>query len=100
MQNGTSRIRASVRASSVFPEPVGPISRMLLFSISTSRCSSSLTAPLAALIGATGILLDALVMIVHRHCDGLLGLFLPDHILVKLPADLRGLGDIQAKTGR
>ena len=36
MQNGTSRIRASVRASSVLPEPVGPMSRMLLFSISTS----------------------------------------------------------------
>jgi len=34
--NGTSRIFASVRASSVLPEPVGPTSRMLLFSTSTS----------------------------------------------------------------
>ena len=40
MQNGTSRMRASVRASSVLPEPVGPMSRMLLFSISTSASGS------------------------------------------------------------
>ncbi len=33
---GTSRMRARVRASSVLPDPVGPISRTLLFSISTS----------------------------------------------------------------
>jgi hypothetical protein len=36
MAKGTSRIRASVRASRVLPEPVGPVSRTLLFSISTS----------------------------------------------------------------
>jgi hypothetical protein len=41
MQNGTSRILASVRASSVLPEPVGPMSRMLLFSISTSLAALS-----------------------------------------------------------
>ena len=32
---------ASVRASSVLPEPVGPMSRMLLFSISTSEAALS-----------------------------------------------------------
>jgi len=38
MAKGTSRILARVRASRVLPEPVGPIIRMLLFSISTSAC--------------------------------------------------------------
>ncbi len=36
MLKGTSRMRANVRASSVLPLPVGPSSRTLLFSISTS----------------------------------------------------------------
>ena len=36
--NGTSRMRASVCASSVLPEPVGPISRMFDFASSTSLC--------------------------------------------------------------
>ncbi len=36
MTNGTSSSRASVWASSVLPEPVGPISRMLLLASSTS----------------------------------------------------------------
>jgi hypothetical protein len=36
MANGTSRIFARVRASRVLPEPVGPMSRMLDFSSSTS----------------------------------------------------------------
>ena len=36
--NGTSRIRASVCASSVLPEPVGPINRMFDFASSTSLC--------------------------------------------------------------
>ena len=38
MVNGTSRMRASVCASSVLPEPVGPISRMFDFASSTSLC--------------------------------------------------------------
>ena len=38
MVNGTSRIRASVWASSVLPEPVGPISMMLDLASSTSLC--------------------------------------------------------------
>ena len=38
---GTSRIRASVRASNVLPEPVGPTSRMFDLSISTSLASGS-----------------------------------------------------------
>ena len=36
MAKGTFRIRASVWANSVLPEPVGPSSRMLLFCSSTS----------------------------------------------------------------
>jgi hypothetical protein len=36
MANGTFRIRARVRANSVFPEPVGPIIKMFDLSISTS----------------------------------------------------------------
>src|SRR5207244_2735108 len=40
MQNGTSRIRARVLARSVLPDPVGPIKRILLFSISTSANGS------------------------------------------------------------
>jgi len=35
---GTSRMRASVCANSVLPEPVGPISRMFDFASSTSLC--------------------------------------------------------------
>src|SRR5579884_1904545 len=43
-QNGTSRILASVWASSVLPQPVGPTSRMLLFCSSTSStCMPALT---------------------------------------------------------
>ena len=34
---------ASVCAKSVFPEPVGPIRRILLFEISTSLCSISIS---------------------------------------------------------
>jgi hypothetical protein len=45
MANGTSSMRASVRASRVLPEPVGPISRMLLFSISTSACVRAIGCP-------------------------------------------------------
>src|SRR6476659_8678110 len=42
MVKGTSRMRASVCANSVLPEPVGPISRMLDFASSTSLCSEDL----------------------------------------------------------
>src|SRR5476651_629879 len=41
LANGASRIFASVRASKVLPEPVGPIIKMLLFSISTPACGST-----------------------------------------------------------
>ena len=36
--NGTSSTRASVRASSVFPVPVGPMAKILLFSKSGIGC--------------------------------------------------------------
>src|ERR1700730_14348124 len=38
MVKGTSRVRASVCASSVLPDPVGPISRMFDLASSTSSC--------------------------------------------------------------
>jgi len=38
--NGTSNIFASVFASNVFPHPVGPNNRILLFCISTSSLSA------------------------------------------------------------
>ena len=41
MANGTLSTRAKVRASSVLPDPVGPMSRILDFSISTSPASAS-----------------------------------------------------------
>ena len=44
IQKGTSMIRANVRANNVLPEPVGPISSTLLFSISTSAKGSICTA--------------------------------------------------------
>jgi len=48
MANGTSSTCASVRASSVLPDPVGPIIRMLLFSISTSAFASPRAGPASA----------------------------------------------------
>jgi hypothetical protein len=41
MVNGTSMMRASVWASSVLPQPVGPISRMFDFDSSTSSFFSA-----------------------------------------------------------
>ena len=74
MTNGTSSSRASVCASSVLPEPVGPISRMLLFASSTS---SSLHAGL-----------EPLVVVVDGDRQDLLRRLLADHVLVEDLADL------------
>ena len=41
MANGTRSVRASVWARSVFPDPVGPKSMMLLLASSTSPSSAS-----------------------------------------------------------
>jgi hypothetical protein len=84
MQKGTSRMRASVRASSVLPEPVGPMSRMLLFSISTSLAELSAI----SVSGGWPAGHDALVMIVHRDGQGLLGELLPDDVAVQLALDV------------
>ncbi len=54
----------------VLPVPVGPISRMLDFSISTSS-------------GDAGAGADALVVVVHRHRQHLLGLVLAHDVLVE-----------------
>jgi hypothetical protein len=55
--NGTLRMRASVLASSVLPEPVGPISRTLDLSISTSSVVRELAATAAAAsVGASSVL--------------------------------------------
>jgi hypothetical protein len=58
MVNGTSRMRASVCASSVLPEPVGPTSRMLAVR-------------------------QPFVMIVDGDRENLLGVVLTDHVIVE-----------------
>ena len=73
--NGTLSMRASVCASSVLPEPVGPISRMLLLASSTSSF-------LAAMC------LQALVVVVDRDRQDALGGLLADHVLVEAGLDL------------
>jgi hypothetical protein len=82
MVNGTSRMRASVCASSVLPTPVGPRSRMLDLSSSTSSSRAS-----------AGV--DALVVVVDRHRQRLLGLLLPDHVLVERRLDLLRRRDLR-----
>ena len=71
MANGTSRMRASVCASSVLPVPVGPISRMLRLRQLHVR------APLL-------VHLDALVVVVDGHRQLLLGGVLPDYVLIQI----------------
>jgi hypothetical protein len=82
MAKGTLSMRASVLASSVLPEPVGPISRMLLLS------SSTLPASLALHVEET------LVVVVHRDREGSLGVVLPDHVLIEELLDLARRGDL------
>ena len=82
MANGTLSILASVWASSVLPEPVGPSSRML-------DLASSTTVVPAALTG-----LDPLVVVVDRHREGLLRLVLTDHVGVEELVDLPRLGQV------
>src|SRR2546421_10802809 len=76
MVKGTSRMRASVCANSVLPEPVGPISRMFDFASSTSL----------------GLVwwLRRLVVIMDRDRKHLLGVILTDDIVVKNLAYLLG----------
>jgi hypothetical protein len=62
MVNGTSMMRASVCASSVLPQPVGPTSRMFDFDSSTSFCFPTWR---------------ALVVIVDGDGEHLLGVLLP-----------------------
>jgi hypothetical protein len=67
-------MRARVCASSVLPEPVGPISRMLLFASSTPSLPLSWWR-------------DALVVVVDRDGEDLLRRILADHVLVEDVAD-------------
>ena len=80
MAKGTSRMRARVWASSVLPEPVGPISRMFDLSISTSDRLGAVHQPL--------------VMAVDGHGQHLLGVLLADDVLVEVLDDLPGRGDL------
>ena len=68
-------MRARVWASSVLPEPVGPTSRILLFSRSGS--------PLRAVS-------HALVVVVDGHRQHALGALLPDDVLVEAGVELLG----------
>ena len=90
MTNGTFSSRASVCASSVLPEPVGPISRMLDLASSTSSFLRQV--------------LEPLVVVVDRDREDLLRLVLADHVLVEDAADLVrrrqvGLGALAALVG-
>ena len=71
-------MRASVWASRVLPQPVGPIRRMLDLASSTSL-------PLAA-VG------EALVVIVHSDGEHALGVVLTDHVVGQYLTDLGGGG--------
>jgi hypothetical protein len=71
--------RASVSASSVLPDPVGPISRMLLLASSTSSLRHRL---------------EALVVVVDGDGQHLLGPLLADHVLVENGVDLLRLGQL------
>jgi hypothetical protein len=87
MANGTLSIRARVWASSVLPQPVGPMSRMLdlASSTSSSRCGAEL---------------DPLVVVVDRDRQDLLGLVLADDVVVQELVDLPGLGQlVEAEVG-
>ena len=79
MAKGTSRMRASVCANRVLPEPVGPIKRMFDLSISTSEPPVAVHQPL--------------VMAVDRHREHLLGVLLANDVLVQLGDDLPRRGD-------
>ena len=73
MVNGTSRIRANVCASSVLPQPVGPISR--IFDLRFQHRG----------LAAMG---KALVVIVDGDRKHLFGARLTDHIFIEKIADL------------
>ena len=74
MVNGTSMMRASVCASSVLPQPVGPISRMFDFASSTSLFFAGVR--------------EALVVVVDGDRQHALGVGLADHVVVENLQDL------------
>jgi len=96
MAKGTLRMRASVFASSVLPLPVGPI---------RARCSCRFSMSIVfvrdrgggrGMCRITGGRLghaQALVVIVHRHRQRLLGVTLPDDILIEEFVDLARAGN-------
>ena len=45
------------------------------------------------LVGTHAVLLDAFVVVVNRHRDGLLRPILTDDVLVQIATDLDGLGN-------
>ena len=74
-------MRARVWASSVLPEPVGPISRMFDLSISTSsRRPRAEHQPLVVAVDGDG--------------QDLLGVLLADDVLIELVDDLPRRGDL------
>src|SRR5271169_4648307 len=76
MAKGTSSILARVWASRVLPVPVGPINMMFDFA------------------AALAIHVDALVMVVTRHCELLLGLLLANDVLIEKRLNFRRLGKL------
>src|SRR6516225_492114 len=91
MVKGTSRMRASVCASSVLPEPVGPISRMFDFASSTSLCLVWWYAQLDALVadenGRAGDELAHLVLALaaERAMERFLGFAAADLVHLRTP---------------
>lgn len=66
--------------------------------IPTSRCEGRLLLHFHLLpTSGWDVVVDALVVVVHRHCQHLLGVRLADDVLVEVSVDLRQRDEKQAK---
>jgi hypothetical protein len=89
MAKGTSRIRASDRARSVLPEPVGPDEQdvaLLDLDVAELRRNRGRVPRRLA-----GLEIEALVVVVDRDREDLLRVLLADHVVVQHLLDAGGL---------